>query len=267
MKLVSWNCNGIFREKIKSITENDQDTYVDSDIYVICECENPDEPMAKYEEYKELVDNLFEDNYYWIGNLHYKGLGVFAKENVKLEKLETNGEFEYFMAFRVNDSFNLLCIWVQDKDEEKRLNPYVEMIHDFYDANMDLFDENLVICGDFNSSVVFDKNHKVKDAEGNAKDHANLNIKLNNNGLFSVYHELSKEENGKEKQKTFFQTRHLNYPFHLDYVYTNKDIIEKTILVEKGKTVNDDSSNKFEILDHWKWISLSDHLPIVFIFD
>lgn len=179
MKIVSWNCNGKFREKITSIIK-DPDTYLDGDIYVICECENPDEPNPKYKEYKNIIEDLFGDNYYWIGNLHYKGLGIFTKNNVDLKEIETSGNFEFFKAFRVNDSFNLLTIWVQNKDKEKGFNPYVEMIHDFFDANSELFDENLIVCGDFNSSTIFNHKHKSKDDEGNAKNHTNLNIKLNN---------------------------------------------------------------------------------------
>ena len=34
MKIVSWNCNGSFREKIKSIIDEDSKTYLDADIYV-----------------------------------------------------------------------------------------------------------------------------------------------------------------------------------------------------------------------------------------
>lgn len=50
MKIVSWNCNGSFRETIKSILDKDTKTYLDADIYVICECENPREPLPKYKE-------------------------------------------------------------------------------------------------------------------------------------------------------------------------------------------------------------------------
>ena len=42
MKIISWNCNGKFREKFKDIIEED------ADIYVIQECEDP--VKAKSEE-------------------------------------------------------------------------------------------------------------------------------------------------------------------------------------------------------------------------
>ena len=96
LKIISWNCNGKFREKFKEIIEED------ADIYVIRECENPAESAD--EDYREFAG----ENYFWTGNLHYKGLGIFAKEDVKLEKIEFNGEFEHFILLNVNDSFNLL---------------------------------------------------------------------------------------------------------------------------------------------------------------
>jgi len=267
MKVISWNCNRTFREDIKCINEKASELYVDADIYVICECENPDKTHSDYKEYKKIIEDLFGDNYFWVGNLHYMGLGIFAKDDVDLKEIETNGNFEFFKAFRVNDSFNLLAIWVQNENEEKGLNPYVEMIHDFYDANLELFDENLIICGDLNSNVELNPGHKTKDSNGNAKNHTNLDNKLNNKGLFSVYHELTNEKNGEETQQTFFQARHINDCHHFDYVYANKKIIEKTTLTKNRKKLNKELPNEFEILDHWKWFSLSDHLPLVFEFD
>ena len=221
IKIVSWNCNGKFREKFNEIVDED------ADIYVIQECEDP--AQSNEEEYREFAG----ENYFWTGHLHYKGLGIFAKEEVKLEKLDDNGEFRHFIAVRVNDEFNLLAVWAMPK--------YVEMIHDYFDANEDLFDENLVMCGDLNSSVVFNYHHPKK------KNHTLLNEKLESKNLFSVYHGLTHEKQGKEKSMTFYQSRHLNYPFHLDYVYAGQNMVKE-----------------FDILDHWKWISLSDHLPLVF---
>ena len=221
LKIVSWNCNGKFREKFNEIIQED------ADIYVIQECEDPSQ--SNEEEYREFAG----ENYFWTGHLHYKGLGIFAKEDVKLEKLEDNGEFRHFIAVRVNDEFNLLAVWAMPK--------YVEMIHDYFNANAELFDENLVMCGDFNSSVVFNYHHPKK------KNHTVLNKLLESKGLKSAYHEFTGEIQGEESSKTYFQSRHLNYTFHLDFVYAGENMVKE-----------------FDILDQWKWISLSDHLPIVF---
>lgn len=222
MKIITWNCNGKFREKFHDILDED------ADIYVIQECEDPSQ--SKVNEYKDFAG----DNYFWTGGIHYKGLGIFAHENIKLERIQgLNEEFTNFIALRVNDSFNLLGVWSMPK--------YVEMIHDYFDANTQLFDENLIMCGDFNSNTVFNNHHPKK------KNHTELNKKLESKKLFSVYHKLTGDEQGREKSMTFYQARHLNNPYHLDFVYAGESAVKE-----------------FEILDHWKWISLSDHLPIVF---
>ena len=229
MKIVSWNCASKFREKYTSIIEED------ADIYVICECEDP--ARAKVKEYVEFAG----DNYFWTGDIHWKGLGIFAKDNVTLEKLEEfcDTPFKNFIALRVNDSFNLLGVWAMPK--------YVEMIHDYFDTNSDLFDEDIIMCGDFNSNAIWNNQHKTKDSEGNAKDQTNLNKKLNKKGLISAYHDLTSEKQGKETQYTFYQYRHLDEPYHIDYVYTAKDRVIG-----------------FKIGDADKWIELSDHIPITF---
>ena len=99
LKIVSWNCNGKFREKFNEILEED------ADIYVIQECEDP--AQSSEEEYREFAG----DNYIWTGHLHYKGLGIFAKEDIKLERIKDKGEFQHFIPVRVNDEFNLLGVW------------------------------------------------------------------------------------------------------------------------------------------------------------
>ena len=46
---------------------------------------------------------------------------------------------------------------------------------------------------------------------------------------------------------TFYQARHLNNPYHLGFIYAGENVV-----------------NEFEILDSYKWITLSIYLPIVF---
>lgn len=236
MKIVTWNCCGKFREDYETIFEED------ADIYVIQECENPDADYPKYKKYKEDVG----DNFKWIGDIHYKGLGIFvANDEITVECVKVSeNKFKHFLPLKINDSFTLLGVWAMGKDDEKGLKPYVEMIHDYFDANEDLFNEDLVMCGDFNSSEVFNGHHPK------AKNHTELNNKLESKHLFSVYHSKTKEDHGKETKYTFYQARHLNNPYHLDYVYAKKGAVKN-----------------FKILDHWKWIALSDHLPIVFEID
>ena len=75
MKIISWNCNRQFRTKFSEISKEK------ADIYVIQECEDPSK--TKNEEYKEFAGN----NYIWTGDLENQGLGIFAKEDVKIEKI------------------------------------------------------------------------------------------------------------------------------------------------------------------------------------
>ena len=225
MKIVSWNSCMRFRDKCVDIQE------FDADIYVIPECEDPSRSQSK--KYKE-----FATNYIWVGKDKNKGLGIFAKDNIKMERIaEVDVDvLRYFIPVRINDTFNLLAVWAMD--------PYVVMIHDYYNANKDLFNQNLVMCGDFNSSVVFDKT-KPKN-----KTFSVLLHYLKRAGLVPAYHYLTKEKHGKESEATFFETKRLNYRFHLDHVFAAPYIIKS-----------------LEIIDNVKWIKLSDHLPLVFEID
>ena len=270
MKIFNWNCNGAFREDFKKIMDEKSDTYVDADIFVIQECEDPKKEGEDYEEYRKFVEEQIK-NYFWIGNPDQsKGLGIFAKD-VNIEKIgEWAEDIQYFLAVRVEDSFNLLGVWAMD--------PYVEMIHDFIDANKDndeLFDGNLIMCGDFNSNRIWNNKHTKKDEWKKAKNHDNLNCKLNEKGLYSVYHGVTgeklkncEEENNEEELKpesknTFFLYRHLNKPFHIDYFYANEDLINNTKWRLDKEDHSEYLSNEFEILERWQWISMSDHLPLV----
>ena len=64
---------------------------------------------------------------------------------------------------------------------------------------------------------------------------------------YFICHNLTGDGPCGEKSMTFYQARHLNNPYHLDFIYAGENVV-----------------NEFEILDSYKWITLSNHLPIVF---
>jgi exonuclease III len=76
MKIVTWNCNGAFRNKFHEIAK------LEADIYVIQECENPEHSSGEYKKWAQ--------NYLWAGDSKHRGLGIFANANVEIQRLNWN---------------------------------------------------------------------------------------------------------------------------------------------------------------------------------
>lgn len=74
MKIVSWNCNGAFRKKYHALED------FNADILIIQECENPTDSTVQFKKWAG-------ENYLWVGNNKNKGLGIFSKNGLKLNKL------------------------------------------------------------------------------------------------------------------------------------------------------------------------------------
>lgn len=219
MKIISWNCNCKFREKFKEIKK------INADIYIIQECENPE--LSSSLEYKE-----FASNYLWIGDNKNKGLGIFAKDNIKLDKLNWKSYcLRCFLPVRVNNLFNILGVWA--------CAPYIEEYYIYQNINIDKYNLDTIIMGDFNSNKIWDKEH------GN-RNHINVVNELKIIGLESAYHYISNEEQGKEQKATFCLYRHEEKKYHIDHCFCNPKIIED-----------------YNVMDDIKWLKLSDHFPIV----
>ena len=229
MKIVTWNCNGKFSEKFAAILEED------ADIYVIQECENP--LIIDSEEYVE-----FASNYFWVGENQYYGLGIFAKDNVKLELMDLDAKgLRYFIPVNVKDDFNLLGVWTNpDRDGTKTIY-YPKEITKYYEEHnaSGFFNEDMIICGDFNCDARLKGSH--------AKNVYEVIEKLSECGLVDVYHQLTGENEGEESTPTFYRYRHLDKPYHLDHIFSSPDKVKD-----------------LQIGDADKWLQLSDHLPLIF---
>lgn len=193
MKIVSWNCNGKFREKFQDILA------VKADIYVIQECENPAESNSL--EYKN-----FAQNYLWPGENKNKGLGVFARKGIQLTE---NNWPKYclrnFLSIKVNDCFDLVAVWA--------CKPYIEEYYIYQNINISNYNENTIIIGDFNSNAIWD-------AKRDVRTHSTIVKQLSDIGLCSAYHFSNGETQGKESTPTFYLYRHPNKGYHIDHCFT-----------------------------------------------
>ncbi|MDA3507109.1 endonuclease/exonuclease/phosphatase family protein [Acinetobacter junii] len=186
MKILTWNCNGAFRKKIELLKE------IDADIYIIQECESEEKSQRTYDSWLP--------NRIWKGHNKNKGLGVFAKEQFKLEQLYwEDSNLELFLPLKINDDFQLLAVWT--KYANSPTFQYIGQLWKYLQLhNTAIATKATIICGDLNSNAQWD----VWDRWWNHSDVVN---QLKTMNIHSLYHELTNEEQGKEKNSTFFMNR------------------------------------------------------------
>ncbi len=230
MKILTWNCNGAFRKKIEFIQE------IEADIYIIQECENQQQAKNAYEAW---LPNLI-----WKGTNKNKGLGVFAREDYKLEQLywEDSG-LELILPIRVNDSFQLLAAWT--KYANSPTFQYIGQLWKYLQLHEELIKvQPTLICGDLNSNAQWD----VWDRWWNHSDVVNQLQAMN---IHSLYHELSNEEQGQETLPTFFMNRNHEKNYHIDYLFCHSNLFSK-------------NNSSFKFFNKYKWLNYSDHIPLLF---
>lgn len=215
MRLVSWNCNGKFRDKWPALSA------LDADIYVIQECEDP----AEY-----AYADKFLPMYLWTGEAKKRGLGVFARDGIKIrENPWPKYVLRHFLSVRVNEAFDLLAVWA--------CRPYIEEYCIYQSINYERLTKNCVIIGDFNSNSIWDRKHGTR-------NHTRVVEELAQKGLYSAYHELTGEQPGQETSPTFYLYRHLDKGYHIDYCFADPSRL-------RGIKILDSS-----------WLTHSDHLPL-----
>lgn len=232
MKIITWNCNGKFSESFKEIKKEN------ADIYVIPECEDPSQ--SESEEYVE-----FASNHFWIGDNKNRGLGIFARDGVKLDLVDLDdGGLRYFIPVRVDDTFNLLGVWTNPDMKGNKVIQYPKEITQYCELNdsSDFFNGDMIVCGDFNCDASLKSTH--------ARNVFEMIDMMSEIGLVDTYHYLTGEKQGEETQPTFYMYRHRDKPWHLDHVFASEGRI-----------------GELEIGDEDRWLEESDHLPLIFEID
>lgn len=230
MKIVTWNCNGAFRKKYHALEK------YNADIYIIQECEYPAKSADHYRDWA--------GNYLWLGDSKNKGLGVFVKDNIKIEKLDWQNEFKglrvkHLLPVRVDGSFDLLAVWTH-YNKSRNFN-YIGQFWKYLQVNKERF-KNIVIADDFNSNVCWDQDDRWWNHSDVVKELSEINIT-------SLYHTFFNEEQGGEKQPTLYFRKDKLKPYHIDYIFTERKMTERLSTLKVGEF--DD------------WIVLSDHMPMV----
>lgn len=230
MRIVTWNCNGALRKKFESIS------HFDADIYIIQECENPLE--IKDKNYTE-----WSKNHLWVGDNRNKGLGVFAKNEIKLEKLTWNNEYKnqpvkHFLPCRINNDFNLLAVWTHRNNSPNF--GYIGQLWKYLQLNRNNLNE-IIIAGDFNSNAIWDQWDRWW-------NHSDVVNELKELGIESFYHNFTGENQGKETKPTLYFQKNIIKTYHIDFIFGDKKFINKIAL--------------FEIGEYDKWLKTSDHMPI-----
>lgn len=229
MKIVTWNCNGAFRKKFEQLI------HIDADIYIIQECEDPEK--CNDQAYKN-----WASNYLWIGNNKNSGLGVFAKEDISLKPLDwESAGLQSFLPFTANDKFMILAVWT--KQANSPTFQYIGQLWKYLQAHQSKFClSNSILCGDFNSNARWDKWDRLWNHSNVVNDLAKIDI-------HSLYHHVNKLEQGKETAPTLYLHRKLEKPYHIDYAFVSSKLL---------------ASANLEVGNFSEWISLSDHMPVIF---
>lgn len=229
LRIVSWNCNGAFRRKFETLEQ------YKADLYIIQECENP--ALSIDANYKK-----WASNYLWVGSSKNKGLGVFTSDTNVLAKFDlglnhTSGDLRWFIPFRFNDSLNMVAVWTQATPTGEYR--YIGQFYLLLNENLSNLNDAIFI-GDFNSNKIWDYKRR-------GRDHSECVKILKSLNTHSLYHELTRDEQGSEKTPTFYLQKNPDKKYHIDYAFVPGCFLGRSKL-------------QIGLID--EWLTLSDHMPL-----
>lgn len=229
MNLITWNSNGAFRNKYHLLNNYDYD------ILIIQECEKKLEFPQEW-------------THYWIGKTQHKGLGIFCKPNIYIEKLDwsdnnihyKNEQLQLFLPCLINNEIILIAVWTKKADSE--VFGYIGQLWKYLQLHKEkLKNKKVIIAGDFNSNTQWDKWDRWW-------NHSDVVKELHEIGIESLYHYITQEQQGNESQPTFFLHRKIEKSYHIDYVFASATLINQNTEITLGNGK--------------EWLEHSDHVPI-----
>ncbi len=230
MRIITWNCNMAFRKKWAKIMA------FRPDILVLQECEHP----SKYKASQE-IPNINE--FLWFGENEHKGVGILSFNNFHVKRARNyTPNFKYIIPIKVTgeQKIDLFAIWAMP--DKKKANSYVGQIWNALQFYKISTRKPTILIGDFNSNAQWDNSRKI----GN---HSQVVAFLRQKKIESIYHLKTGETPSEERKPTIYLLKKLNKPFHLDYCFASKKMINQETTIQIG-SVKD-------------WLEWSDHMPLI----
>lgn len=233
MKIISWNCNCAFRNKIELLQK------YKPDIMVIQECESPDFLAQKNCCYPTT-------SHLWFGKSWHKGIGIltFGTYHAKVADFYCD-DFPYIIPVEIDNGhsrFLLFAVWTQTCSRNHAYNGYVVYATRAMQYYQKFLTPETVIIGDFNSNQIWLKHFKRK------YNHEALIKTLDSSGMKSVYHALNNSAQGQEAEATIFMYKSSAKGYYIDYAFVHQSQLPKI--------------KNFQIGTFEDWIKHSDHMPL-----
>lgn len=237
MRIVVWNCNMAFHKKWDKLMG------LNPDIAIIPECASLEILLKR--KYDGPINNFI-----WRGFNPHKGLAVLARDEYGIKSTQTFDERQkivYPVSVRGKNSFNLLAVWSNtDRDLPVALRGKGPVLRSLDVYREFCSDHPLVVAGDFNHNVIWDKS-------GRADNHAEMLSVFDSLGLVSAYHVNRSEVQGSETEPTiYWRNRTLDGPkYHIDYIFIPRAWVQHIVSVSLGG------------YNEWVGSGLSDHVPLI----
>lgn len=200
MKILSYNIHKCTQEKIDKVLA------MNADIMILPEC-------ARYDHIKLPQDFSMK----WIGDtaVSWKGLGViWRNEHKAIIAPWHNCEHKYILPLIVDDQFILFATWPTLVPGGKQSYPQI-LLDALKEYEQYICSHPCIICGDFNCYIGQSRANK---ATGTFEQSIALLAKHN---IYSLYHERSHEEFGKESRATYYHQFKEDSPFFIDFAFSN----------------------------------------------
>lgn len=203
MKILSYNINRSNQKKIDTVLA------MGADVMVLPEC-------ATYDQISLPEDYSME--WFGVDEISWKGLGViWRNEHEVVVAPWFNDKYKYILPLIVDRKFLLFATWPTVFKDTKETYPQI-LLEAMTEYKQYLSQYPSLVCGDFNCYI---GQGGVSKKTGTFEQCIEFFKSI---GLYSLYHERTSEEFGKETRATYYHQFKELQPFFIDYAFTNINV-------------------------------------------